>query len=132
MNMINSLLGRIHLASRLQCLEDEKLALVTEGIALYNRIAEEKKNSLPYLPKGYSMFGDTFVAAGIRTENKVYLAVWNLGGERHVELPLPEIKVKAAKVSYPTTLETRFTCTENILTVDFTEDYQARFFELNI
>lgn len=132
MNMINSLLGRVHLASRLQCLEDEKLALVTEGIALYDQIAEEKKNSLPYLPKGYSMFGDTFVAAGIRTENKVYLAVWNLGGERHVELLLPEIQVKAAKVAYPTTLPTQFACKENVLTVDFTEDYQARFFELTL
>jgi alpha-galactosidase len=132
MNMINSLLGRVHLASRLHYLTEEKLALVTEGIALYDRIAEEKKNSLPYLPKGYSMFGDTFVAAGIRTESKVYLAMWNLEGARHVELPLPEINVKLASVAYPATLETRFTCTENILTVDFTEDYQARFFELNI
>lgn len=130
MNMINSLLGRVHLASRLHYLSEEKLALVAEGIALYDKIAQEKKNSLPYLPKGYSMFGDTLVAAGIRTENKVYLAVWNLGGERHVELPLPEISVKAAKVVYPVSLPTEFSFTENSLTVDFTEDYQARFFEL--
>ena len=132
MNMVNSLLGRIHLASRLHWLEEDKLALVTEGIKLYDRIVGDKLKSVPYLPKGYSMFGDTFVAAGIRTESKIYLAVWNLGGERHVELPLPEINVKLASVAYPTTLETQFTCTGNTLTVDFTEDYQARFFELHI
>ncbi len=132
LNMINSLLGRIHLASRLQSLDQDKLALVTEGIALYDRIVADKLTSVPYLPGGYTQFGDTFVAAGLRTESKVYLAVWNLGGSRHVCLPLPEITVKDAKVAYPTTLQTKFSFTGDALTIDFTEDYQARFFELNI
>ncbi len=132
LNMINSLLGRMHLASRLQSLDKEKLALVREGVAIYRRIADEKTNSVPYLPKGYAQFGDTLVAAGIRTESKVYLAVWNLGGDRHAELKLPEISVRSASVAYPQSLPTSFAFNENTLTINFTEDYQARFFELEL
>ena len=81
-------LGKKASATKAKAVEQAKV--LTESTRLYGVIAEEKKNSLPYLPKGYSMFGDTLVAAGIRTDSKVYLAVWNLGGARHVELPLPE------------------------------------------
>ena len=132
MNMINSLLGRIHLASRIHILDDKKQALIKEGIALYNKITPEKRLSVPYLPKGYSMFGDTLVAAGIKTDKTVYLAVWNLNGERHVKLQLPDITVKDAKVIYPTTLPTIFSFDENSLTIDFTEDVQARFFKITL
>lgn len=131
-NMINALLGRIHLASRIHLLSDKKQALVKEGIDLYNSLTPDKLKSVPYLPKGYSMFGDTFVAAGIKTDKKVYLAVWNLNGERHVKLDLPEITVKSAKVIYPTTLPTTFDFDKTSLTIDFTEDIQARFFEIEL
>jgi len=132
MNMINALLGRIHLASRLQWLDEGKLALVKEGISLYKRIVDEKLRSVPYLPKGYTHYGDPFVAAGFQTEQKVYLAVWNLGGQRLVKLPLPEIVVKDVKVAYPSSLETLFSFDNYSLTLEFTEDYQARFFEITI
>ena len=92
----------------------------------------EKLESVPYLPKGYTEYKDTFVATGIKTDEKVYLAVWNLNGDRTVKLPLPEIQVKDVKVIYPTTLETKYTFDEASLTVEFTEDEQARLFEITI
>lgn len=132
MNMINALLGRIHLASRVNLLSEKKQALIREGVDLYNRMTPGKLDSVPYLPIGYTKFGDTLVCAGIKTEKKLYLAVWNLHGERHVEIPLPEIRVLQARVAYPAAMETRFTCENNTLTVDFTEDEQARLFEMDI
>ena len=92
-NMVNALLGRIHLASRIFMLDEEKQALIKEGIDVYNRITPDKLKAVPYLPKGYTMFGDKFVASGLKTDEKVYLAVWNLKGMRTVKLDLPEIKV---------------------------------------
>lgn len=132
MNMINSLLGRIHLASRVQLLSEEKQALIREGVALYNAITPDKLESTPYMPLGYTRFGDTLVSVGIKTEKKLYLGVWNLHGERHVKLELPEISVKSARVAYPTTLETTYSCDATSLTIDFTEDEQARLFEMEL
>ncbi len=128
LNMVNALLGRVHLASRIQLLDAEKQALIREGMEVYRAIAEDKLTAMPYLPKGYTAYGDSFVAAGLKTESRVYLAVWNLSGERDVTLPLPEVKVKAAEVLYPQSLPTDFAWTEDSLTLHFTEDEQARFF----
>lgn len=132
LNMVNAILGRIHLASRIHLLDDEKRALIREGVDVYHRLTPEKLESVPYLPKGYTEYKDTFVATGIKTDEKVYLAVWNLNGDRTVKLPLPEIQVKDVKVIYPTTLETKYVFDEESLTVEFTEDEQARLFQITI
>ncbi len=132
LNMINAILGRIHLASRIHLLDEEKQALIREGVTLYNSLTADKLQSVPYLPCGYTPFGATFAAVGLRTEEKIYLAVWNLGGERHVCIDLPEISVQEAKVIYPATLPTEFSFTADSLTLDFTEDEQARLFELTL
>ncbi len=132
LNMVNALLGRVHLASRIHLLDEGKLALIKEGMDVYRVIAEDKLNAVPYLPKGYTAYGDKFVAAGLKTEKKLYLAVWNLSGERDVKLSLPDIKVKGAKVLYPQSLPTDFECDECSLTLHFTTDEQARLFELTL
>lgn len=132
LNMINALLGRIHLASRVNLLNETKQALIREGVEYYNKMTPDKLESVPYLPIGYTRFGDTLVCAGIRTEKKLYLGVWNLHGERHVEIKLPEINVLSAKVAYPAAMETKFSCKDNTLVVDFTQDEQARLFEMEI
>lgn len=132
MNMMNSLLGRIHMASRIHLLDEEKQALIREGVDIYNKMTPDKLKAVPYLPKGYAQIDDTFVAVGLKTEEKVYLGVWNLHGERHVELPLPEIKVQDVSVIYPQELETQYTFDSSSITIDFTEDEQARLFEIKL
>lgn len=132
LNMVNAVLGRIHLASRIHLLDGEKKALIREGVDFYNSIAEEKLRAVPYLPLGYAKFGDTTVSVGLQTEDKLYLAVWNLRGERSVTIPLSELCVKAVSVAYPQALATDFTFTEQSLTVNFTEDEQARIFEISL
>ncbi len=42
MNMINSFLGRMHLASHLELLNEEKFAIVRYGVEYYNSIREDK------------------------------------------------------------------------------------------
>lgn len=131
-NMMNAILGRIHLASRLNLLDDEKQSLIREGIDFYNKITPEKLQSVPYLPKGYAMFGDTLVSVGLKTKKKVYLGVWNLHGDRHVELDLPEIDAKSASVCYPSDFKTNFSLESGKLIIDFSEDEQGRIFEIEI
>ena len=132
MNMINSFLGRMHLASHLELLNDEKFALVKEGVEYYNSIRKAKKSSIPYMPIGFTNFGKTLVASGFLSEDKLYLAVWNLGGEKNVSIPLAGLSPKSLKVAYPlsNTLDARLN--DNILEIDFTEDYQARMIEIQL
>ena len=131
LNMVNAVLGRIHLASRIHLLDEEKKSLIREGIDFYNAITEEKLRAVPVFPLGYAKFGDTTVSVGLKTEKKLYLAVWNLSGERSVTIPFPALHITRADVAYPKSLPTDFSYTENSLTVHFTEDKQARIFELS-
>ena len=129
-NMLNAMLGRFHMASRLHLLDEDKQALIKEAVDVYNQMTPDKLQSVPYLPKGYTQVDDTFVAVGLKTDKKIYLGVWNLNGERHVTLDLPEISVKDITVAYPKNLETRYTFNQTSITIDFTEDEQARLFEI--
>jgi alpha-galactosidase len=132
MNMINSFLGRMHLASHLELLGEEKFTLVREGVEYYNSIREAKKTALPYMPLGFTNFGKTLVASGLLTDEKLYLAVWNLGGEKKVSIPLEDIAPKSAKVAYPACNALEYRLEGNNIEIEFTEDYQARMFEIEI
>lgn len=128
MNMVNSLLGRIHLASHLERLDERQLSFVREGIEYYKSITEAKKNGLPKFPLGFGRFSKDFLCAGFETEDKLYLAVWNMGDDLHREIPLNGYK--SAKCAYPSWNKLPFTYQNNKLTIEFTQKYQARFFEI--
>jgi alpha-galactosidase len=132
MNMINSFLGRMHLASHLELLNEEKFALVKEGVDYYNSIRAAKKTALPYMPIGFTNFGKTLVASGLIGGNKLYLAVWNLGGEKKVSIPLEGIAPKSARIAYPACSALECRLNGNNIEIEFTEDYQARMFEIEI
>ena len=81
-NMINSFLGRMHLASHLDYLNEHQMDLIREGVAYYNALSEMKKTAHPYFPLGFTTFGEKTVCAGLKNDNKIYLAIWNLKGEK--------------------------------------------------
>lgn len=132
MNMINSFLGRMHLASHLELLSTSKQALIKEGVQYYNSLTVAKKNSVPYMPLGFTRFGEKLVASGIKTEKKLYLAVWNLGGEKDVTIALKELTPKNVCIAYPKTKAIEYRLDGNVLSMRFTEDLQARMFEIDI
>ncbi len=132
MNMVNSLLGRMHLASPFWYLNDHKKAILKEGLDYARTLTEMKKVAKPYLPLGYVRWGASNVAVGLKTDDKLYLAVWNLKEPTTLEIPLVEVKAKSAKVGYPLCLPTDYILKDNVLTVNFTEPEQARFFEIEL
>lgn len=91
-----------------------------------------KKESVPYLPKGFTRWNDSFIATGIRTEKKCFLAVFNMNGVRDIELPLPGLRVKSVCVGYPRTLPFDVRLDGNTLGIHFGEDVQARLLELDL
>ncbi len=129
MNMINSFLGRIHLASRLFELDEEKKALVKEGVAYYKSLTTVKKRALPYLPLGFTDFRKEMVASGFVTDNTLYLAVWHLKGDKTITVPIPE-GVKTAKIAYPSASDTALSVSDTSLTLTFPREEGAAFLEV--
>ena len=128
MNMVNALLGRMHLASRIGLLTAEKFALVQEGVAYYKTLSKAKKEALPVFPLGFTSFGEKQVAAGFEAQGKVYLAVWNLGGGNTLRLPL-RAPVTEVRVAYPQAGPVRVRAAGTALEVAFTKPFQACFLE---
>ncbi len=129
MNMINSFLGRMHLASHLELLNEAQLALVCEGVQYYNGLTSAKKKALPYFPNGFTDFAAEHIVAGFKTDEKIYLAVWCLAGETTVSVPI-EANVSAVKIAYPNATNVAAKVENHTLRVDFEKDKQAVFLEL--
>ena len=130
MNMINSFLGRMHLASHLELMNEEQLSIVEEGIAYYDTLTEAKKGALPYPPDGFTHFGAERVVSGFKTEDKIYLAVWCLSGEKSIDIPLDE-KIKEVKIAYPSKPSATCEKTDKGIVVEFSATEAAVFLELN-
>ncbi len=128
MNMINAFLGRLHLASHLELLSKEKLELVREGVEYYDKLTEIKKLALPTFPLGFKRINDKLVACGLKAEDKLYLAVWNLSGDKKAKIPVAGYN--SAVCAYPKNNKLKFRVKKGELTVKFDKDCQARFFEL--
>jgi len=124
-------LGRLHLASYVNLLNEKKFSLVQEGVKLSSTISDFKKTCYPVFPNGLTKYGEEFVVSGMRSCNKIYLAVWNIGKSGKKRFTLDKT-VKSVKCAYPLNNELNITFNENEITVDFTKDIQARFLEVII
>ena len=130
MNMINSFLGRMHLSSHIERLSGAKFALVKQGVSYYNSLTNAKKTACPVFPLGFADFKKTYACAGLKTDKKLYLAVWSTGGGETLDIPVGNYK--NARISYPENDRTvGYELKNGVLTVRFTQKYQARFFELD-
>lgn len=101
MNMVNVMLGRMHLASDLRKLTSVQKALVEEGIEYIKGINKLKYNALPVLPFGFAEFGDDKAAVGLEVGSFILLAIWNLGEEKEFFVPLENYNLKKVTTEYP-------------------------------
>lgn len=131
-NMVNSLLGRIHLASAVHLLSNEKLALIKEGVDYYNSIVDAKKVALPYLPLGFTEFYQKQVVSGFVSGKKIYLAVWKLGDEPYFEIPILEYEVESAIMVYPQKKSGFVKIDKHKISFELFEEKTARFIEIDI
>lgn len=127
MNMINSFLGRMHLASHLERMDEHQLGLVHEGVAFYNTLTEMKKRALPYLPCGFTKFKEEKIASGLKDGKKIALAVWNLGEDTEQDICIEE-GIASVTMGYPSTPNASFSHDGKTLHVSFNEPKSAAFF----
>lgn len=128
-NMVNILLGRIHLASDLRGLTEKQLSLVAEGVEAYNSLSEMKKRALPYFPMGLTRFGKEKIAAGLKDDKEIYLAVWTLGNDKNVEVEIKE-GIQNVEMLYPYENNAAFKAEANTLKITFNEAPSAAFFKI--
>ena len=135
-NMINAMLLRIHQSGHLGYIEPERKALVKEGIKVYKSIRKDIKEALPFWSLGTSKFSDEWVSLGLRTDNKVYLAVWRKNSsDENCILPIEFLKGKDVKISciYPSFNNDKFAFNKHsgTVSVSFKNQYSARLFMLD-
>ncbi len=130
-NMINSFLGRMHLASHLDFLNEHQMDLIRDGVAYYNTLSEMKKAALPYFPLGFTTFGEKLVCAGLKNDNRVYLAIWNLKNAGSAHIPFAE-KIVDAKIAYPSNPSAFLCANDRGLDVVFPQSPCAVFVEVTL
>lgn len=133
MNMVNAMLGRIHLASFINKLNKKQIELVKEGISFYKETRNFKKTSVPIYPNGISYFFDEEVVGGIESDKEGLLCVWNTSGKpRQIKVNLSKYNVKDIVIGYPKTLETNYSFDKKtgILIYESRDDYSGRCFKL--
>ena len=102
MNAVNSFYGVMHLSSRLNHLSEEQKELVREGVDYYLSLAPVKARAVPIMPDGLGAYGNRFVCFGLKTDKKLYLAVYNLSLKPHtVTKNLSKYGVKSACLVFP-------------------------------
>ncbi len=128
MNMVNSFLGRMHLASHLDYMNEHQLALVKEGVAFFHSLTELKKKADPYLPYGFTKYGEPRVASGLKAGKTIALSVWNLGeGVTDQDISIEE-GIASVKMGYPSAPNAKFSHDGKTLHVEFDEPKSAAFF----
>ncbi len=128
-NVVNTLLGRMHLASNLALLNEEQGKLLKEGIALHKQLKEVREKGNPFLPLGLAKRGDKVLASGLRLGEEAYLCVWNLDKQKTLRMQLGE-RYSKAEVLYPSKRGIEATLSAEEMTITFEEVRMAAFIRL--
>ena len=93
---------------------------------------------MPVWPLGLADSLDYWLATALKTEDKVYLAVWRRGGDESVcEIPLDKLtpagEKAAVHLAYPENVlakHVEYSVAGQTLTVKYQKDVMARIFEI--
>lgn len=135
LTMVNSLLGRVYLSGRLDCLSPSQLSLVIEGLQAYKIIRQHLVTAHAIWPLGLPHWHDAWISLGLETNDGLYLAVWRRGGDSRKEILLPRLAGSAkvqVNVLYPKRLPTQaiWKEAESYLELELTETRCARLFHI--
>lgn len=130
-NMVNGLLLRPYMSGMVWKMSEENLKLMAEGIALYKQIRDKIKDGVPIFPLGFADLESKQLAYGIKTEDKVYLAVLAPKTEK-VEIPLEfEKEIEKVAVIYPGSVDCKFSYDSKKLFVELPQEKCARLFGID-
>lgn len=128
-NMINSMLLRMHLSGEVMNLSDEQKSLVIKGVEKYKEIRKYIPEMIPFYPMGLPEYNGGWQCAGYKNEEKMFLAVWRMDSEQD-QIRVP---VKAHNASIIYGLDDIGVCTvcDNDILVKINEKNNAVLIEIN-
>ncbi len=132
-NMVNAMLLRVHQSGHLANLDPERKALVKEALDVYKTIRGDIASAVPFYPLGTSSFSDNWTVLGLRTDDRIYLAVWRREGTQNCIIPVGDVFNDAeARCIYPSFNVDKFAydTIKGTLSVCFDNAYTARLFVL--
>jgi len=89
MNMVNAMLMRMCLSGRLDLLDEAAFGLVRQGVQTYKELRDRIRSAEPIWPLGLPSFGQPWMCFGLRSGDRVLLAVWRMDGEEEEQaIPL--------------------------------------------
>ena len=103
MNMVNSMLLRVHLSGEIAKLSGEQLALVNEGIDVMKSIRADVSKAVPVYPCGVPAYTDKLFAVAYKHTDCTRIAVWRLDTDEGA-LSIPA-KGSYVKVLYPSSFD---------------------------
>ena len=131
-NMVNSILKRIHLSGEIQAWSEEQEKIVKEALDLYKEIRKDIPKSIPFYPLGMPEYSSKWKCEAYKTDSKIRMAVWRLDDENNtIKIPLDN-QVKSAKIIYPSANNGEVTATENGVTVTLDRQNTAALIEVEI
>ncbi|MGN1053620.1 MAG: hypothetical protein ACI4SH_09565, partial [Candidatus Scatosoma sp.] len=131
-NVINSLYFCMHLSTKMDGLTERQKTLLDEGIAYYKQLSAVKMEAMPALPKGLISFDDKTPVFGLKTDGKLYLAVYNISANvREITLDLSKYNVKSGTLAYPKAAKTACGLNGNVFKCEL-QGKAARAFEFII
>lgn len=106
-SLVTALLSRVHLAGRIDTLDERQRVVVRDALAVYRTVRGAIARSVPVWPLGLPGWRDEWVILGARDGSDLYLAVTRRGtepgGADVVRVPLPGLRaIGEAEVLYPT------------------------------
>ena len=129
-NMVTGMLGVMYLSGRIDCCDEKNRLLVHEGVAYYKQMRGDIPRAVAVYPKGTFRVGKKINATvGLLTEDKLYLALWNIGAEdMDFTVNLTKYLGEGAKVEsqYPTEENVSYTLQNGVLKVKFKKKYTAK------
>ena len=100
LSMANSLLGRIHLGSKLNLLNSNQKDLVKESIDVYKTYFDKLSTAIPYFPNGFSNEFDNDFIQALHFKDFDLITVTSLSKKIEMTINL-DTKIKFAEVIYP-------------------------------
>ena len=101
MNMVNTMLQRIHLSGHLWGQTESGSALIREALECYKSYRDEIPEAIPFYPIGRPTFRDDFAVLAFKYKSAVRLAVWRFESESEsIYIPLDADSTNA-RVIYP-------------------------------
>ena len=97
--LATGILGRLYLSGFIDRMDEHRLALVRDAVALHRRVLTEQQKLVPFWPARLPDFDGDWLVAGLRHPSFLpsedddpcdYIIVWRRGGTPSVNVPLSE------------------------------------------